>query len=449
MMACRSVLFGAYNPTFPAGTKPWNLYSSSCKMGSIAPVNPFEDIPVGRKEPLEALVTQFRADTDPNRTSLLVGVYKTDEGKAYVLPSVKQAKKRIFNDPEWHHEYRPSAQGSQAYRDLSTKLLFGPDHRLVREKRIVSTQTLGASGGCHVGAALLKSHYGPWKQSGNAEIFLPSETWLNHPYVFQAVGIKTSLIPYFSSKTNSFDFEQFADTLRSLPPQSVILLQSGAQNPTGSDPTLDQWRELASIFSARGHLAFFDAAYPGFASGDIDEDLASVRLFAEQEIPLVFISTYGKSFGLYSERVGILSVLASNEEVGKRIETQLKLLARAETGSPPDFGSKIVETVLSDEVLERQWRGEVRDMANRLKHRRRALREGLEKLETPGNWEHLTDQNGMFSYVGLSVEQVTLLREKYHIYLQDSGRISIAGLNDFNIDYVVRSISEVVKATKS
>jgi aspartate aminotransferase len=182
-----------------------------------------------------------------------------------------------------------------------------------------------------------------------------------------------------------------------LPAQSVVLLQSGAQNPTGCDPSPEQWRELASIFSQRNHLAFFDAAYPGFASGDIDTDLASVRLFAEQEIPLVFVSTYGKSFGLYSERVGILSILAPSEEVGTRIEAHLKLLARAESGAPPDFGSKIIETVLSDEALKSQWREEVRDMANQLKHRRAALREGLEKLDTPGDWQHITDQNGMFS----------------------------------------------------
>ena len=182
-----------------------------------------------------------------------------------------------------------------------------------------------------------------------------------------------------------------------LPAQSVVLLQSGAQNPTGCDPSPDQWRELASIFSQCGHLAFFDAAYPGFASGDIDTDLEGVRLFAEYEVPLVFISTYGKSFGLYSERVGILSILAPSEEVGKRIEKQLSLLARAESGAPPDFGSKIIETVLSDEALERQWREEVRDMANQLKHRRIALRERLEELETPGDWRHITDQNGMFS----------------------------------------------------
>lgn len=288
------------------------------------------------------------------------------------------------------------------------------DRGLTFPLRIVSTQTLGASGGCHVGAVLLKNHYGPWKENGNPEIFLPSDSWcklslvtlyegnsdrviVNHPFVFTSAGIKASLLPYFSSKTNNFDFERFSEAIRSLPAQSVVLLQSGAQNPTGCDPSPDQWRELASIFSQRGHLAFFDAAYPGFASGDIDTDLAGVRLFAEQEIPLVFVSTYGKSFGLYSERVGILSILVPSEEVGKNIETQLRLLARAESGAPPDFGSKIVETILSDETLERQWRQEVRDMANELKRRRVALREGLEKLETPGSWRHLTDQNGMFS----------------------------------------------------
>ncbi|KAJ5951313.1 Pyridoxal phosphate-dependent transferase major region subdomain 2 [Penicillium vulpinum] len=363
-------------------------------MGSIA-ANPFQDVPAGRTEGLEALITQFREDTDPNRTDLLVGVYKTDEGKA-----------------------------------------------------IISTQTLGASGGCHVGAVMLKNHYGPWKENGNPEIFLPSESWLNHPFLFQSAGIKASFLPYLSSKTNKFDFASFTEAIKLLPAQSVILLQSGAQNPTGCDPSPDQWQELASIFIQGGHLAFFDAAYPGFASGDIDTDLEGVRLFAEREIPLVFVSTYGKCFGLYSERVGILSILAPSEEVGKRIERHMKLLARAESGAPPDFGSKIVETVLSDDILQLQWRQEVRDMANQLKSRRIALREGLEKLETPGNWQHITDQNGMFSYVGLSVEQVTLLRNKYHVYLQDSGRISIAGLNKFNIDYTARSISAVVKATK-
>lgn len=220
---------------------------------------------------------------------------------------------------------------------------------------------------------------------------------MNHPFVFESAGIKPSFLPYFCSETNTFDFVKFAAAVKALPAQSVVLLQSGAQNPTGCDPSADQWRELASIFSQCGHLAFFDAAYPGFASGDIDTDLEGVRLFAEQEIPLIFVSTYGKCFGLYSERVGILSILVPSEEVGKRMETQMRLLARAETGAPPDFGSKLIEIILSDDSLERQWRQEVRDMANRLRSRRWALRRALEELETPGDWRHLTDQNGMFS----------------------------------------------------
>ena len=215
--------------------------------------------------------------------------------------------------------------------------------------------------------------------------------------MFESAGIKPSFIPYFNSKTNAFDFEAFVQALIALPPKSVILIQSNAQNPTGVDPSPAQWEALASIFVQRGHLAFFDAAYPGFASGDIDIDLAGVRLFAEREIPFVFVSTYGKSFGLYSERVGVVSVLVPSEEVGGRLETQLKLLARAESGSPPDFGSRIVETVLKDEELERQWRGEVKYMASRLEHRRRVLREGFEQLGTPGDWRHITEQNGMFS----------------------------------------------------
>lgn len=296
----------------------------------------------------------------------------------------------------------------------SLQNLSRADQELTSFLRIVSAQTLGACGGCHAGAVLLKNHYGPWKENGNPEIFLPTDSWcksslfntygsnsdqvpVNHPFVFQSAGIKTSFLPYFNSKTNTFDFEKFSDTIKSLPTQSVILVQSGAQNPTGCDPSPEQWQELASIFLERGHLAFFDAAYPGFASGDIDADLAGVRLFAEKEIPFVFVSTYGKSFGLYSERVGIISVLVPNEQAGKNIEAQFSLLARSESGAPPDFGSRIVETILSDEVLERQWREEVRDMANQLNNRRVALREALEKLETPGSWRHITEQRGMFS----------------------------------------------------
>lgn len=174
-------------------------------------------------------------------------------------------------------------------------------------------------------------------------------------------------------------------------------MQSAAQNPTGCDPTLGQWHELASLCRERNHLVIFDVAYPGFASGDVETDLQSVRIFAKREVPLVLATTYGKCFGLYCERVGALFVVAPDEGVGKRIEKQMKFLARAETGAQPDFGSLIVETVLSDGDLRSLWQSELRDMAEQLKDRRERLQRRLEDLKTPGIWSHITLQNGMFS----------------------------------------------------
>ncbi|UDD59415.1 hypothetical protein AFCA_006835 [Aspergillus flavus] len=340
----------------------------------------------------------------------MVGVYKTDQGKAYVLPSVKQAKEKMFNDPNWHHEYRASHLGTQNFRDASNRLFFGPSSRPLQEGSEV--------------ADLLE---------------------VNHAFTFKSAGITPHFLPYFNAETASLDFPALSTAIRSLPAQSVVVLQTNAQNPTGCDPSPTQWRELASIFSERGHLAFFDAAYPGLASGDIDTDLECVRLFAEQEIPMVFVATYGKCFGLYCERVGILSIITPDQEVRDRMETQMRLLVRAESGAMPDFGSTIIETILSDERLEQQWRDEVRDMAKDLQHRRRTLRTELERLGTPGDWRHITDQNGFFSYIRLSAEQITGLRIKHHVYLQDSGRISIAGLNSSNIGYVARSIDDVIR----
>ncbi|KAF7624950.1 putative aspartate aminotransferase [Aspergillus flavus] len=407
--------------------------------------HPFQDIPKGQLEALEGLIDHFRADTDSNKTHLMVGVYKTDHGKAYVLPSVKQAKEKMFNDPNWHHEYRASHLGTQNFRDASNRLFFGANSRPLQEGRIVSMQTLGASGGCHTGAVLLRDLYGPWKRTGKPEIFIPRDSWLNHAFTFKSAGITPHFLPYFNAETASLDFPALSTAIRSLPAQSVVVLQTNAQNPTGCDPSPTQWRELASIFSERGHLAFFDAAYPGLASGDIDTDLECVRLFAEQEIPMVFVATYGKCFGLYCERVGILSIITPDQEVRDRMETQMRLLVRAESGAMPDFGSTIIETILSDERLEQQWRDEVHDMAKDLQHRRRTLRTELERLGTPGDWRHITDQNGFFSYIRLSAEQITGLRIKHHVYLQDSGRISIAGLNSSNIGYVARSIDDVIR----
>lgn len=194
-----------------------------------------------------------------------------------------------------------------------------------------------------------------------------------------------------------FDYVAFRTAIGSIPQGSVLVLQSAAQNPTGCDPTLEQWHEIASLCHERGHLVLFDVAYPGFASGNIDIDLESVRIFDKMGVPLIIATTYGKCFGLYCERVGALFVVAPDEAVGKRIEKQMKFLARAETGAQPDFGSLIVETILSDAELRSLWQSELREMAEQLKYRRQQLQQRLVDLKTPGIWSHITLQNGMFS----------------------------------------------------
>jgi aspartate aminotransferase len=206
-----------------------------------------------------------------------------------------------------------------------------------------------------------------------------------------------TVLPYYDQNLRTVDFKAFCDTIDGLPSGSVIVLQNAAQNPTGCDPTLEEWQELAKAFKRRHHLAFFDAAYPGFATGDVDRDMESVRIFAEMEIPLILATTYGKSFGLYCERVGALFVVAPNQEMSKRIETQMRLLARAETGAQPDFGSSIVETILCDKDLKQTWLSDVRGMSQELQQRREELTARLEKLGTPGDWKHIKYQRGMFS----------------------------------------------------
>ncbi|KJK62266.1 Aminotransferase class I and II [Aspergillus parasiticus SU-1] len=314
--------------------------------------------------------------------------------------------------------------------------------------RVISMQSLGASGALHMGAKFLKDHYGPWTVGREAQVFIPAESWSNHPNVFEYLGIKVSPIPYLDNKSKMFDYNAFRATIGSIPHGSVLVLQNAAQNPTGCDPTSEQWYEIASLCRERGHLVLFDVAYPGFASGDVDTDLQSVRTFAKMEVPLILATTYGKCFGLYCERVGALFVVAPDEVVGKRIEKQMKFLARAETGAQPDFGSLIVETILSNAELRSLWQSELRDMAEQLKGRRQRLRRTLEDLKTPGIWSHITLQNGMFSYIGFTGEQIRLLREDYHVYLQDNGRVSIAGLNSSNLEHVARSIHAVITATK-
>ncbi|KAI1826173.1 aspartate aminotransferase [Xylaria intraflava] len=410
---------------------------------------PFANISEPRLETLNALEALHREDPSPVKANLMIGVYRDDNGNPFLLPSVKRARQKLYDSPNWTHEYPPSHLGTQDYRDLSAALFFGADSQIFRDGRIASMQCLGASGACHMGALFLKKYYEPLKDGKSGKIYIPRETWANHPNVFHHVGFETESLPWYSSKTNSLDIDALITGISALPPSSVIVLQTAGNNPTGCDPSAADWARIADCFVAGHHLAFLDAAYPGFVTGDFEKDCEPIRIFADAGIPLLLATTYGKAFGLYGERVGTLFITMDSNDSARRVEGHMKLLARAETGAQPSFGAAIVQTILSDRDLRRAWQEDLAHMASELNTRRHRLFAELQKLDGVKDWSFIRDQAGMFTYTGLDAEQITLLREEHHVYLQDTGRLSIAGLNSTNLHHVAASLHAATRVEDS
>lgn len=269
-----------------------------------------------------------------------------------------------------------------------------------------------------MGALFLKHHYEPYQTGQAGKVYIPAETWgkwhscslfflgsvtdtlpANHHNIFQVVGFETATLPWYDPQTHLLDEEGLLAAIETLPPRSIIVLQTAGNNPTGCDPNITAWHRLAEAFSAGKHFAFLDVAYPGFVTGNFEADCAPIRIFAEAGIPLLAAGTFGKSFGLYGERVGLLAIPAPSQEITSRIEGQMKLLARAETGAQPAFGAAIVQTILADQNLRGLWEQDLRHMAEQLEKRRRCLVDELQKLQTPGRWDFINSQAGMFWYV--------------------------------------------------
>ncbi|KAH9882570.1 hypothetical protein J1614_000806, partial [Plenodomus biglobosus] len=359
-------------------------------------VHPLANIAEGKLESLNALQAQYRNDTRHYKADLMCGVYQTSDGDPYVLPSVKLARQMLFEDPGWEHEYPASHLGEAPFRQLSARLLFGESSQLIREQRIASMQTLGGSGACHMGAQFLRMHYEPYKVNPRGNVYIPAETWVNHPNVFHAVGFETASVPYYNPSTHAFDFARFNEAVMCIPAQSIVVLQVCGNNPTGCDPSAEEWQRLAQTFLAKQHFVFLDLSYPGFVSGSVEKDCAPIRLLAETGVPLLVAATYGKAFGLYGERVGHLCFPLPTEQVAARAEQQMKLLARRETGAQPRFGARLVTNILENLHLKRVWEEDIRGLAQDLADRREALKSDLLKLDAIGDWDFVTSQAGMF-----------------------------------------------------
>lgn len=309
---------------------------------------------------------------------------------------------------------------------------------------MTSVQTISGTGAVHLGALFLSRFY-----PGTKKVYLSNPTWANHNQIFSNVGIPIAQYPYFSTETRGLDFEGMKSAILEAPERSVILLHACAHNPTGVDPTFEQWKEIAAIIRQKSHFPFFDCAYQGFATGDLAKDNAAVRYFVEQGFELVVAQSFAKNFGLYGERAGCFHVVTAPasdaQETISRIASQLAILQRSEISNPPLYGARIAATVMNDPALFAEWEDNLRTMSGRIISMRQALRSQLEALGTPGTWNHITDQIGMFSYTGLTEEQVLKIRKDAHIYMTKNGRISMAGLNTKNVDYVAKAIDKVVR----
>ncbi|KEY74185.1 hypothetical protein S7711_00345 [Stachybotrys chartarum IBT 7711] len=380
-------------------------------------------VPQAPEDPLYGLMRAYKADDSPVKVDL--------------------ADEILRNNPDLDHEYAPIS-GIAPFTSKAAELILGAGSPALKENRVTTVQTISGTGAVHLGALFFAKFF-----KGNRTVYLSNPTWANHKQIFTNVGLAIDQYPYFSPQTKGLDFEGMKSAIQSAPEHSVILLHPCAHNPTGVDPTLDQWKELAAIIRQKKHFPFFDCAYQGFASGDLARDAAAVQYFVEQGFELVIAQSFAKNFGLYGERAGCFHFVTApgsdSASAVTRIASQLAILQRSEISSPPLYGARIASTVLNDPALFAEWEENLRTMSGRIKDMRKALRSKLEELGTPGTWNHITDQIGMFSFTGLTQAQVLKIREDAHIYMTNNGRISMAGLNTKNIDHVAKSIDKVVR----
>ncbi|EAW13846.1 aspartate aminotransferase [Aspergillus clavatus NRRL 1] len=415
-------------------------------MGSSSPsVFSTNVVPAAPEDPLFGLAQAFRQDPSEKKVDVVIGAYRDDNAKPWVLPVVKKADEAIRNDPNLNHEYLP-IKGLPDFTSAAQKLMIGADSAAIQEKRVCTLQAVSGTGALHLGALFLaKFHPQPPK------IYLSSPTWANHHQIFTNVGLSIANYPYFSAKTKGLDFDGMLGALRDAPAGSIIVLHACAHNPTGVDLTQDQWKEVAVVLRERQHFPFFDCAYQGFASGDLSRDSWAIRYFVEQGFELCIAQSFAKNFGLYGQRTGAYHFVSAPgpdaEAANAHIASQLAILQRSEISNPPAYGARIASRILNDPQLFAEWEEDLRTMSGRIAEMRKGLRERLEAKGTPGSWDHITSQIGMFSFTGLTEPQVKVLREKWHVYMTKNGRISMAGLNTNNLDYFAEAVDSVVRET--
>lgn len=387
-------------------------------------------------DPILGLTEAFKADPSPNKINLSVGVYQDSTGATPLLASVAEAARRVV-ESEKTKSYLP-IPGAPEYARAVQELMFGPTHEIVQTKRAATSHTPGGTAALRVVADFLHQNF------PSASVWMTQPTWPNHPQIFQAAGVPVKSFPYFDKATNGLALTAALEAIAEMPKGDAILLHGCCHNPTGIDPTPEQWRKLADAITKQGLLPILDYAYQGFAEG-IEEDSIGLLTFCHPGCELIVCSSFSKNFGLYRERVGAVTFVAADAATTDKVQSQVKQTIRSNYSNPPAHGAALVTTILGDPELRRQWLGEVAHMRDRINGMRKLLVKKLAEHGVPGDFSFIERQRGMFSFSGLTKDQVDTLRNKHAIYIVGSGRINVAGITEKNVDPLCKAIAEVVK----
>jgi aspartate/tyrosine/aromatic aminotransferase len=395
----------------------------------------FERLEMAPPDAILGLTAAFREDPNPRKINLGVGVYQDSEGRTPVLPSVQAAEQRVLLAGPIEG-YLP-IDGSPQYAALVQGLVFGTDHPAILEGRVATSHTPGGTGALRVAADFIHT------QLPGARVWLSDPTWVNHNSIFEAAGIKAASYPYYDAEAHGLAFDALADALRSVPAGDVVLLHGCCHNPTGVDPTPEQWQLLSGICGQAGWLPFFDFAYQGLGNG-LEEDAAAVRAFTTPGRDMLVASSFSKNFGLYCQRVGALSVVASTPQAARAAQSHVKRAIRANYSNPPAHGARLVIAVLGDPELHALWTRDVEAIRDRINTMRRLFVDTLKEKGITQDFSFIQNQKGMFSFSGLTKDQVDALRTHFGIYIVGSGRINVAGMTEANMDYLCEAIAHVL-----
>ncbi|MBE2213418.1 MAG: aspartate/tyrosine/aromatic aminotransferase [Opitutaceae bacterium] len=395
----------------------------------------FQSVPLAPPDAILGLSEAFAKDPNPAKINLSIGVFCDETGKTPILATVKEAERRLL-ETEASKGYLP-IDGSPAYAQAVQAMMFGAGHEVITSRRATTAHTPGGTAALRVAADLIKKNF------PKATVWLSDPTWPNHPQIFDAAGVPTKVYPYFDATANGLAFDKTLAALGQVAAGDFVLLHGCCHNPTGIDPTVAQWKQIAGVLAARGATALVDFAYQGFGRG-LAEDAAGLLAILQPGVEMLVCSSFSKNFGLYRERVGALTAVSKDAETAAKVQSQVKAVIRANYSNPPSHGGSIVATILGDAALRAQWEKELAAMRDRINGMRQLFVATLKAKGVARDFGFIERQLGMFSFSGLTKDQVQKLRDQYAIYMVGNGRINVAGMRPATMDRLCEAIKSVM-----